>query len=796
MPERGPQMSGESDGRGRFARGGGRYVGDLATTETLAVGFVRSTLARARLHSVDLTEVRGSSGIVAAFDAKGLLGHVGPLPVRFGPGKTYDWRLLADGYVSFVGEPVALVVGFDRGSVEEACELAAINYEALDAVVDVDVAQTNAELVRPEAGSNVLFSGQRGSGEVDALLASAHVVVERTFKLARQSACPLENRGVLSYEDPLTGELVVCTSTQIPHILRVAISTVLDRREESVRVVVPDVGGGFGLKCQVAAEECLVAWVAHHLGRRVAWLEDRWENLVASNHAHDERVRLRVGFAKDGAIAAVNADITVDVGAHSSYPLSVALEPSSTSAHLFGSYRVPAARINTRGIATNKCPSGAYRGVGGSVANFATERLLDEAARELELSRIEIRRRNLLGAADIPHQHPIGGLIDSGDPRHLFERLLDRLDADDGVREALARSGSRAPAPSDSPLVGVGLAVFAEHSAPGSSIYRGRGVTEVPGYDASRVELREDGTFVVALSSADAGQRHAEICQRQVADLLGVDAGDVSVVEGDTARCPKGTGTFASRFAVAQLSAALRASTRMSEHLVEAAAEYLSCAIDEVKRDGERFESGAGDASVSLKELAHWLYFPDAARTGRTFEVPVIESGYWDGGPTYPNCAVLAVVDVDPETFVAKVRKISALEDCGRVLDEDAVLGQLRGGIVMGIGDAILEEHIYSSDGEILTSSFMDYLLPTVSEAPEFDLALADDPRLFTARSESGAKGVGEAGTIGAVGAVGCALSDAIRDRGGALNSLPGTPLQLFRAFNGDSTTDITEVMS
>ena len=325
------------------ARGGGRYVADLAATDTLAVGFVRATLGRALLLNVDLAEVRTSPGIVAAYAATDLAGEVGPLTVRFGPGKTYDWHLLATDAVSFVGEPVALVVGVDRGSVEEACELASVDYEPLDAVVDVNAAmEDGAELVRPEAGSNVVFSASKAVGDAGAALASARVVVERTFHLARQSACPLENRGVLAYEEPLTGEVVVCTSTQIPHILRVAVATVLGRREESVRVVVPDVGGGFGLKCQVAAEECLVAWVAQHLGRRVAWLEDRWENLVASNHAHDERVRLRVGFAEDGAITAVDADITVDVGAHSSYPLSVALEPSSTTAHLFGSYRVPA----------------------------------------------------------------------------------------------------------------------------------------------------------------------------------------------------------------------------------------------------------------------------------------------------------------------------------------------------------------------------------------------------------------------------------------------------------------------
>ncbi len=770
-------------GRGRHTRGGGRYVADLVTSGTLVIGFVRSSFARARLGQVDLSRVRSSPGVVAAYGAGDLEGLLRPLPVRFGPGKLYDWHLLAKGSVCFVGEPIALVVGVDRGSVEEACELAEVDYEPLEPILDLDSARSaGAGLVREEAGSNVVFLASKGSGDVEAALASAEVVVDRVFHLARQSACPLENRGVLAEDESLSGELVVCSSTQIPHILRTAVSTVLGRPERSVRVVVPDVGGGFGLKCQVAAEECLVAWAACHLGRRVVWLEDRWENLVASNHAHDEQVHLRVGFASDGTITAVDAEVTVDVGAHSCYPLSVALEPSSTAAHLFGSYRVPEARVRSLGVATNKCPTGAYRGVGGSVANFATERSLDEAARALGMSRLEIRRRNLLQLADMPYAHPIGGLVDTGDPRMVLEELVGGLDPEAPWLAAI-QSLEPAPSPAEGEaLLGVGLVVFGEHSSPGSEVYRSRGVTEVPGYDAASVELLEDGTFAVYLSSADAGQGHGDVCRQQVADVLGVAAGDVTVVEGDTGRCPRGTGTFASRFAVAQLSAALRASARLSSRLVEAAAARLSCEVDEVKRDGEVFSSGSGDERVSLKELARWLYVPDSGRLGRSLEVPFAESGYWDDGPTLPTCAMLALVEVDPETFQARVRRIAALEECGRVLDEAVVLGQLRGGIVMGIGDALLEEHRYSETGDLLTSTFMDYLVPTASDVPRLDLRVLDDDRLHSRRSESGAKGVGEAGTIGAVGAVGCALAEAVRAAGGSLDELPGTPLRLFRS--------------
>lgn len=759
--------------RGRLTRGGGRYVADLAAHHAVTVGFVRSTVARGRLLGVDLDEVRAHEGIIAAYDGRDLEGLVAPLPVRFGPGNLYDWHLLARDWVSFVGEPVALVVGEDRASVEEASELAGVDYEPLPAVTDVREAAGSPELVRPETGSNVVFSASNEVGEIERALDEAFLVVERRFHLGRQSACPLENRGVLAYEETLTGELVVSTSTQIPHILAEAVARVLGRPEASVRVLVPDVGGGFGLKCQVAAEECLVAWVAHHLGRRAAWVEDRWENLVASNHAHDEWVRLRVGFTSAGVITGVDAEVVVDVGAQSSYPLSVALEPSSTSGHLFGCYKVRAARIVSRGVATNKCSTGAYRGVGASVATFASERLLDIAANELAISRVEIRRRNLIGRSEVPYQHPIGGLLDSGDPLGVFERLLTVAagEEDDPV------PGGRMT------LVGTGYAVFTEHSGPGSAVYRRRGVTEVPGYDAARLVMRDDGTFVVYISSADAGQRHTAICQRHIADVLGVDPRLVEVVEGDTGSCPKGTGTFASRFAVAQMSAAVMAGRRMVTRLSEAAASFLECPPEEVQKAEGGFEHRPSGRAVSLPQLARWLYYPEGPRQGRTLEVPFEELGYWDGGPALPCGAMLATVEVDPETLITRLRRIVAVEECGRVLDRDAVVGQIRGGLVMGIGDALLEEHVYTDEGEILTASFMDYLLPTFAEVPEIELDILEDEEIFTNRSETGSKGVGEAGTIGAVGSIGCAVSDAIGTRGAFLDELPATPLRLFRAL-------------
>jgi len=794
-------MAGED--RGRFTRGGGRYAADLVGADTLAVAFVRSTVARGRIERLDLNAVRRSSGVLAAFDGTELAAQLSPLQLRWGPGKTYDWYPLARDWVSYVGEPLAVVVAGDRAQAEEACERAEVDYEPLPAVVDV-VAGREGEpgLVRPEVGTNVLFATAREHGDVAGALAASHAVVQGRFHLARQSACPLENRGVLASEDELTGELVVCTSTQIPHIARDAIAGMLERPSRSVRVVVPDVGGGFGLKAQLSAEECVVAHLASRLGRRLAWIEDRWENLVASFHAHDEWVRLEVGFSSRGAIEVVVAEVVADVGAHSSYPLSAALEPSSTSGHLFGCYRIPAARVESIGVATDKCPTGAYRGVGASVASFAAERLLDKAATELGLSRIEIRRRNLLSRHEMPYDHPIAGRMEAGDPLFVLDELLRRIEHEPWFA-ALAQSpptpdtgtaGSAADAPGASggddtagpgcALLGVGISVFDEHSGPGSAVYRRRGVTEVPGYDTARVVFGDDGTFTVFLSSAEAGQQHAAVCRLEVAKQLGVDPRLVEVVEGDTASCPPGTGTFASRFAVAQLSAALRAAERMGERLRRAAASYLGSEPEDVRRAEGGFSSDATSSGVSLAQLADWLYRPPRASEGREQEVPVEEVAQWDGGPVEPCGAMAAVVAIDPETLTSKVERVVLVEECGRVLDRGLATGQLVGGVVMGIGDALLEQHLYDESGEITTSSFLDYLLPSIADAPAIEVVLLEEESLFSTQSSTGSKGLGEAGTIGAVASVGCALADALAPLGGVIDALPATPLALFRSIH------------
>ncbi|MGH3274882.1 MAG: xanthine dehydrogenase family protein molybdopterin-binding subunit, partial [Streptosporangiaceae bacterium] len=343
------------------------------------------------------------------------------------------------------------------------------------------------------------------------------------------------------------------------------------------------------------------------------------------------------------------------------------------------------------------------------------------------------------------------------------------------------------------PRVGVGIAVFNEHSGPGSAVYRGRGVTEVPGYDAARVVFEEGGTFSAYISSADAGQRHAAVCRVQVAKALSVDPSLVNVVEGDTASCPVGTGTFASRFAVKQVGAAVVAADRMAGRLHRAAAAYLDCSPGDVQQTEGGYERRGSGGQVSFSALSEWLYRPPGGigrlERVRETEAPVEELGFSDGDSTLPCGALLTVVEVDAETFIPKVRTIKIVEECGRVLDRSAVFGQLEGGAIMGLGDALLGEHLYDESGEITTSSLMDYLLPMIGDAPRVEVFLLDDETLYTKRSETGSKGVGEAGTIGAVASIGCAVSDALRSLGGTLNELPATPLRVFKACQSSDSS-------
>jgi carbon-monoxide dehydrogenase large subunit len=674
------------------------YLADIDLPGALEAAFVRSPVAHARFSTPPLP--------ANLFDAAAL--GLEPITVD-GPGLVASrWPPLAEGIVRYVGEPVAVALAADRYHAEDLAESVFFDYQ-----------QVEGESLHEEAPDGILFRAEYSGGDLEAEFGRSVHLVERTFRTARQTPLPLENRGVAAAPDG--DRLTVWTSTQVPHLARALIARCLRLPEAAVRVITPEVGGGFGLKAHVFPEEVVVAALALRLRRPVRWIEDRRENLLASAHAHEEEIGIRLALDAEGHFLAADATVVADVGAYSIYPFSAALEPMTTAQTLFGPYALRAFRFAAAGLASSKCPAGAYRGVGMNAGAYATERLVDIAAAELGLDPLELRRRNVV--TEFPCRTAAGRNLDSGD----YLGLLDRLRQGAGYAELRRR---QAAARDEGRLVGIGIGLFNEHSGTGSTEYRRRGVTAIPGNDSARVRVTEAGRVEIFTSGAEAGQGHPETYRLLAARELGIDATLVDVVEGDTDACPPGSGTFVSRGAVGGFSS-----------LVEALRE------------------------VADKDLAPGL---DVTRSV-------------DPSQVYPSGAHLALVEVDATGCVPKVLAYHAVEDCGIVVNHDAVGGQVRGGIAMGLGGVLLEEFAYSADGQPLSSTLLDYLVPLASDVPpEITLEHIESP---SPRTLLGSKGVGEGGTIGAFAAVANAVADALAPLGVTLTDLPYSPDAIFMAI-------------
>ncbi|HEY7202318.1 MAG TPA: xanthine dehydrogenase family protein molybdopterin-binding subunit [Candidatus Dormibacteraeota bacterium] len=662
----------------RLVLGRGAYLADRPPAGALEVAFVRSPFPHARIGRIS-----GAGATAADLGARDL-----------------SWPPLAREAAHYVGEPVAAVWAEDRYRAEDLADAVDVEYEPL-----------------PPEPPRVLFERELGGGPLEAAMSRAAVVVERELRAARQAPVPLEGRGVAAaWAD---GRLTVWSSTQVPEVVRRGLGLALDLDESAVRVRVPDVGGGFGLKAHLFPEEVVVAALAVRLGRPVRWVEDRRENLLAGVHAHDNVVRLRVGASAGGRLLAVDAEVTADAGAYAVHPFTASLEPMTVAPALFAAYDLEALRVRARAVSSHRCPVGASRGVGTNTAVFATERAVDLVAAALGMDPLEVRRRSAIGG--LPRATLGGRELDSGD----YGALLDRLERAAGYaalrrEQAAARAGGR--------LLGIGLALFNEHSGTGATEYRQRGLSEVSGLDACRVVVGPDGRVEVRVSSVEIGQGLAGTCRLVAARELGIAPERIDVVMGDTDRCPAGTGAFVSRGAVGLLDSVVGACR-------EAAARDLEPGTDVVR-------------TVDARQV-------------------------------FPAGAHLAVVEVDPVGLVPRVLRYVAVEDCGTVVDEAAVAGQVRGGVAMGIGQVLLEESVYDAGGQPLCSTLLDYLVPAATDVPavEMDHVVSPSPR-----TALGSKGVGEAGTIGAFGAVANAVCDAVAPLGAEVSRLPFSPQRLFDA--------------
>jgi aerobic carbon-monoxide dehydrogenase large subunit len=738
--------------------GGAGFLDDLRVDGVLHLAFARSAHAHALLHDVDLSAAAGSPGVSLAFGAREL-GGVGTLsPELKRPGAARVERpVLAGERARFVGEPIAAVVASDPYLAEDAADTIAIDYEPIAAIASIEDA-LDSKLPALHGEHNVIFREEREQGDVDSAFASAAVVIERTFRNPRYSAAPMENRGVLALPD---GDgLVLWSGTQIPHILEETLAEVLGLPAGRVRVRCPDIGGGFGQKAHVFPEEIAVAWAALRLGRPVKWVEDRRENLLGSAHAREQRVRARAAADADGRLLALDAEVYCDVGAYGIFPWGQLLEALGTPAILPGPYDLRNYRYVTHALATNKAPQGAYRGVGLPVAAFVHERMMDLLAAELRLDRGAIRRVNYVPSEDFPYITATGLRYDSGDYGAALDAALELVGYEDFEEQ-------RQAAASEGRLLGLGIASYVEWTGTNSKTYAGRGMSNVRGYDAGRVALNEDGSVSVWTSCPALGQGVGTTFAQIVAEHLGVPFELVRTELVDTANSPPGSGSFASRSAISAGGALMSVSTQVRERILETAARTLEAnPADMVIQDGRVAVRGSPASSLSLAEV-----------------VAAAEPGYLDIGEpydpeetAYPYATHACVVEVDDDTGDVRILRYVVAEDCGPEINPLVVEGQVHGATAQGIGGTLYEAMRFGDDGQAVTGSFMDYLVPTACELPAMSITHLETP---APDLRAGFKGVGEGGTLAPPGALANAVSHAL---GVEINELPIDPELVLRA--------------
>jgi len=756
----------------RLLTGQGRFVADLALPGMLHAAFVRSPHAHARLAALDVSRAIAAPGVAAALTGDDLAADAPPLraPSRMRDHVATDFPALARGKVRHAGEAVAVVVADSRYAAEDAAEWVDVAYEALPIVEDARTAlAAGAPLVHEEAGTNRLLARAFSRGDVAAAFGDAAVVVGDRFRFHRHAGVAMENRACVA--DWRAGSLTLWSSTQIPGIARDALAGLLGLPSHRVRVVAPDVGGGFGVKTVLYPEEIVVCALARRLGTAVKWVGDRREDLLTSTQAWDEAIDAEMALDAGGRILGLRARIVADIGAYSVYPWTASIEVIQVASFLPGPYRVEHYLAEALGVATNKAPMGPYRGVGRPVSVFVMEGLLDRGARRLGLDPAEVRRRNLIRPEDLPYRSASGIVWDCGSFVESLETACETAGyAALRAEQARAREAGRS--------LGIGLACYVELTGVGSAIPVSPGADVATGTEGATVRVEPDGTVVAAFGLACHGQGHETTLAQVVAAELGVAVDSVRVVHGDTGAGPHGTGTYASRSAVLGGGAATLAARAVRDKALAIAAHLLEADAGDLELAGGRVAvRGAPGRGLALAAIAAAAYggrkrLPDGLEPG--LEATRFYDPYLG---TASNATHLAVVEVDPATGAVGILRYLVVEDCGRIINPLVVDGQAVGGVVQGIGAALLEEVVYSG-GQLVTGSLVDYLVPTACEAPRIDVVHLERPSPTTL---GGFKGVGEGGTIGAPAAIAGAVADALAPLGVEVAELPITPERLYR---------------
>lgn len=756
----------------RLLTGHGKYVDDIQVDNMLHLDILRSPYAHAAITAVDVSAALALPGVEAVYSGKDLSSFLSPVSSAGGLKgfNTPEHHCLAIDRVRFVGEGVAAVLARDRYIARDARELIRVDYQVLEAVADPERALTDeAPVLHDFIGSNLAYEMSLGNETAVAIAASDLVIRER---LVNQRVIPnsMETRGVVARYDRWQEQMTVWLSTQAPHLMRREFSRFLDFPEHRLRVIAPDVGGAFGAKNNPYPEELLAAVLALELGCAVKWIEERQEHMLATSHARAQIVEMTAGLSRDGRINALHYRLIGDMGAY--YHAITPVGPMMTAMLMTGAYAIPHARTDIVAVFTNTTPIDPYRGFGRSEASYFIERTMDLVARELSMDPVELRRRNFIRPEQFPFATPPGHIHESGDYELCLQRALKKLDYQTMRREQQAlRDEGR--------YLGIGIASHVWRSG-FPSVPGGQGYV-VGGWEKATVSISPNGKVQVVVGTSPHGQGIVTTIKQIVADTMCLPMEDIRVVHSDTDKVAQGNGTMGSRSLIVGGSAALQAAQKVRDQALRLAAHMLELDTGQLRLEGGIFRSiNDPDSSISFVDVANRSFagpadLPEGMESCLEASVVFEPSNFTSCFGTH-----ICVAEVAADTGRIMLLRYIAVEDAGRLINPDIVEGQLHGGIVQGIGQALMEEAVYDDTAQPLSSSFLDYAIPRAADLPLIELEITETPSMI---NPLGARGIGESGTVGAPPAVVNAIVDALAPFGVKHLDMPLTPDKLWRAM-------------
>jgi aerobic carbon-monoxide dehydrogenase large subunit len=762
----------------RLLTGQGTFVDDLHVADMLYAVVLRSVHAHARIRAIDVSAARHLPGVVQVLTALDLVGKVKDIPPRPTPElegvSVPEHPVLARDKVCYVGQPVAIAVAHDRYLARDALDHIEVDYQPLPPIMDPwEAAQGGSIPIHETLGSNVAMRIRDGRGDIQAAFAQADAIVRGRYEVPRLSPAPIEGRGLVAQYQPEADLLTLWASTQVPHRLKNSVQRLLVQPPRQLRVIAPDVGGGFGQKVETWPEDIALSYLAMLLGRPIKWVEERWENLLAY-HGRGYSAEVEAAVKRDGSILAMRFQIVADVGA---YFLTATAGPPINAAHrVAGPYAIPTMAVECLGVLTNKPPTGPYRGAGGPEGAFFMERTIDLIAHELKLDPSVVRKRNFILPEDFPYRTATGLLYDSGDFLPAFERALELAEYDSFRQQQHVRESQQS-------LIGIGVATVVKASG-------GRGEMKT---SQARVSVEPTGHIKVYTEVSPHGQGTETTFAQIAADELGVRVEDVQVLHGDTDMLPAGQGTFASRGLTIGGSAVYVGLREARQKMARIAARFLECPSEAIVFHGGRvFDQRYPDQALLFSQVAAAAYRAEGLPAGIEPGLECLVSFLLPENP-FGFAAHIAVIEVDRTTGEVQFLRYAAVHDCGRVINPTLLAGQVHGAIAQGIGPALAEAMTYSPDGQPLTGSLLDYAIPSAGEVPAIHLDIRQTP---SPTNPLGVKGIGELPTVAAPVAVANAVMDALTPYGIRHLDLPLTAEKIWRAIQGGSQGTVGHTQS